>query len=484
MINFLQTRFLARGAALVLISGLCPLAAAVSLDQLSPDDIARDASLSTDAVTGTGRVVMAGFEPFETIADVAGTATLRSTGSALSIDGRALSGGAVLDVALIYTSESNDPYDNRAYEDAFFLSGLPVSKIRYDNRILECSENVTEVVYETPYSSSASHGYLAGVFLALPRYRGNSRIGRRHFGSSARAYRGGALRHQGYSHTARHNGAARVHTGSDRRRDGGNRTRDYREDRRDSRDRETRGTREQGNRDQGNRGTRGRDANNRDGRGTRGGRGESRPTNGLAGMRSDTPRAENNRRNRRVDDAVVTRRETGQQVKIPRRPSQSRGAVSTVKTPSPQRAQRERKERAQTMRPTRDRNAQDSNRSNRASGNASKNRAVNKAFQSKNPRSSTIKTMKNFYPMQAGYGAYARDVYVTPKCAREETLSLHIPADRLEAARFDGLTIFIRSRDGGEVPVYIPPNYIEGYRIASQTMGLSLQNQSYSGGYP
>ena len=53
------------------------------------------------------------------------------------------------------------------------------------------------------------------------------------------------------------------------------------------------------------------------------------------------------------------------------------------------------------------------------------------------------------------------------RCAREENLSVHISYDRLEAALDTGLTIFVLDRDGQDIPVYIPPNYIEGFGIAA-----------------
>jgi hypothetical protein len=62
-------------------------------------------------------------------------------------------------------------------------------------------------------------------------------------------------------------------------------------------------------------------------------------------------------------------------------------------------------------------------------------------------------------------------------CAREDQLVLFIPNDRLDAARFDGLTLILRDvtydpRTGqttvyDERPLYIPPNYIEGFRLAT-----------------
>jgi hypothetical protein len=71
----------------------------------------------------------------------------------------------------------------------------------------------------------------------------------------------------------------------------------------------------------------------------------------------------------------------------------------------------------------------------------------------------------NFFP---GGSSYGRDVVrnVSVDCAREETLSIFIPAQRLDAARFDGLTVLALDNRGQEYPVFIPPNYIEGFKQA------------------
>lgn len=62
-------------------------------------------------------------------------------------------------------------------------------------------------------------------------------------------------------------------------------------------------------------------------------------------------------------------------------------------------------------------------------------------------------------------------------CARRDQLVLFIPNERLDAARFDGMTLILRDvtynqRSGqttvyDEQALYIPPNYIEGFRLAS-----------------
>ena len=71
----------------------------------------------------------------------------------------------------------------------------------------------------------------------------------------------------------------------------------------------------------------------------------------------------------------------------------------------------------------------------------------------------------SFLPMAS---SWSRNVVrnVDVQCAREEMLTVHIPQERLDAARFDGLTVLVLDRNGQELPVFVPPNYIEGFRQA------------------
>jgi hypothetical protein len=71
----------------------------------------------------------------------------------------------------------------------------------------------------------------------------------------------------------------------------------------------------------------------------------------------------------------------------------------------------------------------------------------------------------NFFPTGT---SYSRQVVqsVDVDCAREEKLSVFIPAGRLDAARYDGLTILALDVEGLEYPIFIPPNYIEGFQQA------------------
>ena len=82
----------------------------------------------------------------------------------------------------------------------------------------------------------------------------------------------------------------------------------------------------------------------------------------------------------------------------------------------------------------------------------------------------------SFLPMASSWSRNAvRNVDV--QCAREEMLTVHIPQERLDAARFDGLTVLVLDRAGQEIPVYVPPNYIEGFRQAMD--GRAAPDVSY-----
>ena len=113
------------------------------------------------------------------------------------------------------------------------------------------------------------------------------------------------------------------------------------------------------------------------------------------------------------------------------------------------------------------------------------NRAVDRSF--KNHKSPKAGRHLNFFPLApVSLGSYARaDVYHTTRCVREEKVTLHIPQDRLDAARFDGLTIILLDQTGAEVPVYLPPNYIEGFRKAVQgySAGATYQGQTQPSSY-
>jgi hypothetical protein len=171
-------------------SFIVPAAAADAtfLPDIPAEQIAADTARSYDSRTGVSIVTAPTFDPFEQDDTVAGTAALRTGPSETTIDGARVVGGAYLDLKMIYTSPSDDPYDLRGYERAYYVSGDPVARITQDVKTLDCASNTTEVVYQDDYYDRYdSYGYLAGIYMLLPRYRGH------------RGYWSGRTRHRPFS---------------------------------------------------------------------------------------------------------------------------------------------------------------------------------------------------------------------------------------------------------------------------------------------
>jgi len=419
-------------------------ASATPLPDITPDQIRQDTQSRFNPETGEREFIAPDFDPFELDETLAGSASLRSAGQAITIEGRQVSGGAFLDISLFYTTGSNDSYDTRGTERGIYVSGQPVDTIRYDSKILECSENTREVVYDNSYYSGASYGYLAGVYRQFPRYRGHRNFGH-HRGNGYRA---------GYSgrHT-RHNDGFRDGRAGHAGQGGTNRGR-HNDRVTASNDRNTSA--------------------------------DTRPENGtlvtLPGSRL-TNSNNDHTQNLSVKERrhLASRRNNRHNLKDPKRhQSGSSGGKDvrtqpvqprrTVKSPTPERARpvpartekAPKRVRTERLRSTRDR----STLPKRERSNVS--RSVDKHFgrTSKNRSRGLTKNKLNFYPMQIR-GYTRSDVSVSFRCAREEMVTLHIPQDRLDAARFEGFTVLLLDRAGEEIPVFVPPNYVEGFRQAA-----------------
>lgn len=452
----------ALSALLLSSAALTPQAWSASLPDISPAQIQQDTERRYNSQTGAAEWVAPSFDPFELEESLAGSASLRSAGQAVTIDGRTVSGGAFLDVSLFYTTESNDVYDVRGTERGVYVSGQPVDTVRYDSKILDCSENVREVVYDDGYYSGSPYGYLAGVYRRYPRYRGHRDFGH-HGGYGHRdGYRG---RHTRYNDGFRD--GRRGHTGSRNR----NRDRD-----RASRDR---------NASDNVRTTNGTlitipgsavSNNNRD-----------REPQGLSAKeRRHLERRRNSRHNLKDPKRYSAGASGGKDVRAtPSTPSaQVSPSRRTVKTPAPERARAiptrtekapktykaPRQERARPTRTDRDR-SRISRSVDRHFGGSKKNRSQG-----------LTKNKLNFYPVQFRSSIRSR-VDVSYRCAREEMLTLHIPQERLDAARFEGFTVLLLDSEDREIPVYVPPNYVEGFRQAVGRAGHSAPAVSSSYGY-
>lgn len=521
-------------AALLFTTALGATAFAQSLPDISPDTIAQDVERRYDERTGVAEYVAQSFDPFENDETLAGSAALRSANEAVTIDGDGVQGGAFLDVSTIYTTGSDDPYDVRGYEDAVFTSGLPVGVIRYNSRTLDCSRDVREVRYDDSYYNGAAYGYIAGIYRLFPRYRGHRHYGWRRGYRGHRGYGHWRRRgHHGYGHgDVRRRRGGHGDDGVYRRRRGGGdgdvrrrrprdgdvdrprrRPRDGDVDRRRPRDGSgdvTRRRPRDGDVDRPRRRPRDGDVDRRrprDGSGDvtrrrpRDGdvdRPRRRPGNGdVTRRRPTTPDVDRPRRRPDVDRPDRRRPErrraggkpdTNGQPLVYRRPPNLDSAVGQ---PARRKVKRpKRRDTAPVSRPRRDvsrpKVQTPVSRPPVSRPKVSKpksspppvsrkrvNRKADQTFRNNRPRTNRTKH-RNFYPMVGGYTR--TDVYVNARCVKEETLIVHIPQERLDAARFDGFAVILLDRDGREMPVFVPPNYVEGFRKATGRSGLTKRS--------
>jgi len=501
-----------------------------SLPGLSPDVIAADVTAKYDPLTGRTEYTAQDFDPFEQENKIAGTAQLRSALSGISRDGANVSGGAYLDITVLYTSQSRDPWDGKRLEHAVFMNGQPVDVMTYDIQAVDCQSDVTYVTYDDSYYQGASYGYLGGLYRPFPRYRGASRYYRECDQIRYGQWRGLRDRYTGY-------------TGYDNRYNG----------RRGSRDRGLGTGGRQGNPFVG--GNQGQNSNENSIDQTERERqldllmrmretgitsrtvissdrlGETRlsntpdplPPRPISSESPQSSERQSGRRGRGVLLAPIGNRaeelrairESGARAGVPRlgnatprlstprssipsptkpnsntpirrtmpvnrgasRPSENRASRertrtkpqrSIPKTPVNRSAPPPRRESTNRSRPKPQRSsAPKPQRSSapkpRRSSSPPKTQRMNRSFGGRNtspPRS------RRYYS-----GGTQTDRYEQTGCIKEERITLHISAERLEAARFDGLSIALLDQNGDDIPLYIPPNYIEGFSKANPYLG-------------
>jgi len=106
--------------ALLASTAIAASASALNLPEIAPEQIAQDSQRTYNSTLQRTDVIAPSFDPFESDDGLAGTAALRTAGSAVTLDGRSVAGGAFLDVSMIYTSATSDPYDTRGIERGVF----------------------------------------------------------------------------------------------------------------------------------------------------------------------------------------------------------------------------------------------------------------------------------------------------------------------------------------------------------------------------
>ena len=474
-------------AALLLTTAIGTAALAQSLPDISPDQIADDVERRYDERTGETEYVAASFDPFENEALLAGSAHLRSASEALTIGGEFVEDGAFLDISVMYTANSADSFDVRGFEQVDYLSGQAAGIIRYDRKTLDCSRSTNAITYNDDYYRGASYGYIAGLYRIFPRYRGHRNYGWTRSSWNRGLWGDWRRRSPGYNRhiignpgpRGRYNAGRRHHDDdarpSRRHRTNTDRSRDHRGGNSD-------GVRGNGPRRNGaaprprrNEDTRTRGPR-RDGASTRPRTRDLDASNGdrnrrVREARPNTPRATATSRPPRVR---TPRAETprNNSPKVPR----NRPAVQTVKTPPPPKSRPNRPARTERPAPTR------TERPTRTKTPTRTNRATDRTFKSSNPRNDNGKAHRRFFPMVGGYGYAHTDVVVSYRCVKEERLTVHIPQERLDAARFDGLTVMMVDNAGRETPVFVPPNYVEGFNRAAYQQDAAYDDYS-SGRY-
>lgn len=501
---------------------------ALSLPDLSPEDIASDVQRDFNNRTGTTEFIAPTFDPFEQDSSMAGSVSLRSIGAPVTtIDGDVYNDGVMLDIAFYYNSPSDDPFDGRGFTDAAFLSGSLAPVVRRDRRILECSRNVRDVVYDHSYYYRPS--LRLSFFRPYRHYGGHYRFGR----FDRPYWRNRGFGHRGHGGWGRstfpRRGGYNSHDRRDRRFDGRSDRRDDRvRDRRDrrndrdvnrrDRDRDTDRSRDRRRSNDNNSVVRmDRRGRMTTGTNTRTPRAENAQTRNRDNRRNEARRSDSNRNEARRNEArnnrdasdrnQITRNERRSERRSENRNTrrnngaaresrdmtpttrnnrgraniqqarENRSAPRTKSRPAPRRNQARSETRSapraeprsqprlQPRSQPRSQPRAEPRRSNRSSGSKRSPRSSG-TIKSKRPNSKRSLRELNFFPKRS---SFSREVVrsVDVDCAREETLSVFIPNERLEAARFDGLTVLALDNKGQEYPIFVPPNYIEGFKLAT-----------------
>lgn len=418
------------------------VAAAPALPSLSPEQIAQDVVLETNPRTGVTEFVAAPFDPFEEDPTLAASLRLRSADGATAIDGRPLRDGALVEIDFYYNSPSDDPYGGRNYRDAVFVNGEFAPVVTRDTRILECSAQVENLAYD--HVSYYDPRYSVGVYRPYRHYAGHSGFG---FGFGSQYFG------PGYG-TSSFFGNSRSF---------GNRF-SFSSSRSRGRDRRV-------NTRRANIATRNLDAVQ---------------NQGSEESRRETAR--DARRTRREDRSRSNFEATDENART--RNARRRSARAASRDQARETSTRQNETRRERPRPANRENRRAASRetrrnepASRRTQNRSNARSIareKKEIKSRSRRRNSASNPRrelNFFP-DDGYGGRSVVSARSVDCAREDKLRVFIPNARLDAARFDGLTLVALDEQGGETPIYLPPNYISGFRLATTGQRRSQGNQA------
>jgi len=122
-----------------------------------------------------------------------------------------------------------------------------------------------------------------------------------------------------------------------------------------------------------------------------------------------------------------------------------------------------------TARPSRNVSNSRSSRSHTSNTGNSSSNGHNSNTQHNSSKNHRSGRHLNYYPTDPFYNPGYIDTVVRRYCARQENLRIFVPRERLDAAKYTGITLLVRPRGGREEVLSLPPSYIAGFMLAAWT---------------
>ena len=388
---------------------------ATSLANRTPIDIASNSMRHTDPLSGVSEILAPRVKVFDTSrSNIGGNAQLRTAGAFTTKNGLVLRGGSYLDILINYTTATPRPEDARQYDTVSWAGGKEALLADFGMSVLDCRQDIRE-----NYIPSYPYGY--------------SNYGYGYSGGYGRGYRPRGYgyddhgKDHGPKHEPRHKGKPKEKPTMKPMPNMGKPKPPRPDD--EARDRPPRR------------------------------KGYPRiPSN----SRIDLDDLDRSRRQR------PTRANTYTPAIRPPRPARP-SAVSAPVVPKPV---------ASTPRPVQKAPPTPKPRPISKPRPTPKPRPQNKSKPGRPEIEDIFQRERNYYPGDPYYDEGYRDISVSYRCVREESLRIFIPIDRLNIAEQRGLVLYLRPQTGREEALFLPSNYITGFNMAAYSpegAGLAIQ---------
>ncbi len=420
MLLNIMTKLKFKPALLLSLSVLAILpACATSLASRTPIDIASNSVRHTDPLSGVSEILAPRVKVFDTSrSNIGGNAQLRTAGAFTDKNGLVLRGGSYLDILINYTTATPQPEEARQYDTVSWAGGTEALLADFGMSVLDCRQDIREnYIPSYPYGySNYGYGYSGG------------------YGGYGRGYR---PRGYGYDDHGRDHGPKH-----------------------EPRDKGNPKMKPMPNKPMPN-------------------MGKPKPPRPDDEARDRPPRRKGYPRIRpdsRIDpdDLDQARRQ---------RPTRANTYTPAVRPPRPARPSAANaptlpKPVASTPRPVQKAPAISRPRPAPKPRPTPKPRPQNKSKPGRPEIKDIFQREHNYYPGDPYYDGGIRDISVSYRCVREESLRIFIPKDRLNIAEQRGLVLYLRPQTGREEALFLPPNYITGFKMAAYSpegAGLAIQ---------